>query len=117
MNIDLPHTTDDKIYVIYDGECLICSHFAQTLKIRKIVGELKLINARTKHPLVQEAVKKGYDLNEGMVVKFQDKFYYGADAVHVLALFCSRVDWLINSMFFYLSTNFYLSCFIRSLDP
>jgi len=68
------------IYLIYDGDCILCSNSAKALKIKKSVGELQTINARTNHQLVNEAIDKGYDLNEGIIVKYNNKFYHGAEA-------------------------------------
>jgi predicted DCC family thiol-disulfide oxidoreductase YuxK len=47
------------LYLIYDGECPVCSKAAQILRIRKSVGKLEIINARTKHLLVEKAKKEG----------------------------------------------------------
>lgn len=79
------------IYLIYDGECLLCRQSAKALRLKKTVGQLTIINARTEHPLVNEVMKKGYDLNEGIIVKYNEQFYYGTDAIHMLALLSSPV--------------------------
>jgi len=90
------------IYLIYDGECLICRHSAQALRIKNSVGQLQTINARTNHELVNEVEQLGYDLNEGMIVKYHEQLYYGSDAVHLLALLSSHADWFnkLNAFLF-----------------
>ena len=93
-------TTNEKkdiIYLIYDGNCILCSKCAIALRIKKSVGNLQLINARTRHPLINEAINKGYDLDEGMIVKYDNKYYHGADAVHILALLSSPIN-LFNKL-------------------
>jgi len=93
---------DNIIYLIYDHECLVCRNTVLALRIQKSKGKLETINARTKHPLVLLANSKGYDLNEGMILKYQDKFYYGKDALHMLAFLTSPVNWFnkLNMMLF-----------------
>ncbi len=85
-------TNPNVLYLIYDAECLICHHCAKSLKLKKAVGHLETINARTAHPLVEEARAQGYDLNEGIIVKYQNVFYYGPDAVHFLAMLSTPID-------------------------
>jgi predicted DCC family thiol-disulfide oxidoreductase YuxK len=90
------------IYLIYDGECPICNNAAQALKIRKAVGNFIIINARTNNPLVLEAKNHGYDLDEGLLVKYQGQFYYGKDGMHILAILGSKSNLFnkINSTLF-----------------
>ncbi len=84
---------NDTVYLIYDGECPICGYAAKVTKLRKAAGKLEIINARESHPLVTEAKKQGYDLDNGIVVKYQGKSYYGKDAMHLLAMLGSPVGW------------------------
>ncbi len=79
------------VYLIYDGECPICNHAAKVMKVRQSAGELEIISARIEHPLVQEAKQQGYDLDKGIVVKYEGKSYYGKDAMHFLAMIGSPV--------------------------
>ncbi len=47
--------------------------------------DLTLIDARQGGPLVDEIKGKGFDLDEGMVLKIGGRFYHGADCMVVLA--------------------------------
>lgn len=85
-------TTTNTLYLIYDGDCILCRNSAQAVKIKKSVGNLQLINARESHPLAKEALEKGYDLNEGIVIHYHGQYYYGADALQLLALMGSDSD-------------------------
>ena len=85
------------LYLIYDGDCILCRNSAKALKIRKAVGRIEIINARNSHPLVTEASASGYNLNEGILVKFNNNYYYGADALNFLALISSSSD-LFNKL-------------------
>jgi len=86
-------TPQQTIYLIYDGDCPICSRSALAVKLKEAVGSLQLINAREQHPLVAEVQTQNFDLNQGMVVKYQNQFYHGADALHLLALLGSKINW------------------------
>jgi hypothetical protein len=45
-----------------------------------------LIDARSGDPVVSEVRRAGYDLDVGMVVKFEGRLYHGAEAMTVLAI-------------------------------
>jgi predicted DCC family thiol-disulfide oxidoreductase YuxK len=113
-------TSDKEIYLIYDGECPVCNKAAQILKIQQSIGKLQIINARSNHQLVKHIKKLGYDLNEGILVIFQDKYYHGKDAMNLLAMIGSPSDLLnkINIVIFrskILTSIFYpLLKFIRN---
>jgi predicted DCC family thiol-disulfide oxidoreductase YuxK len=85
--------TKKTIWLIYDGECPICRPTANALKIKQAVGTLNLLDARKAHPILSELKKAGLDIDKGMVVKFEDRLYHGADAQHLLALIGTTHDW------------------------
>lgn len=92
------------VYFVYDGDCPICTTAAHALRIRDAVGTLHLINARdgADQPLVREVTERGYDLDEGMVIKFGERYYHGADALGIMALLGSGVGWFncMNAILF-----------------
>ena len=75
------------VYYIYDGECPLCEHAALALRIKKDYGELKLLNAREEkeHVLVREINDLGLDMDEGMVIYDEDRFYHGHSALKFMA--------------------------------
>jgi predicted DCC family thiol-disulfide oxidoreductase YuxK len=76
-----------EIWIVYDGLCPFCSRYVMLYRIRQLMQKVHLIDARDgEQPLVKELSGKGLDLNEGMVVKWDGKLYYGADCMHILAL-------------------------------
>lgn len=85
---------ENQIWLVYDGECPLCSATAKAIKIRQSVGSLHIINARESHPILQEIQAAKLNLDEGMVVKYNGVLYHGADAQHILALIGSDNDWL-----------------------
>lgn len=81
---NVKNTSKNVLYVIYDGECYFCNHTAKYLKIKKNVGELILINARDANELTTEAITQGLDINEGIVVYYQQRFYHETSAINLL---------------------------------
>jgi len=82
--------TDKQIMLIYDKECPACDFYCQIVRIRQSVGELVLIDARENPDVLQEISAKGLDIDQGMVLKMDGQLYYGADAIHLLALLSGR---------------------------
>ena len=79
-----------RAWLIYDGECPLCRNYAQYLDVRRTLGNLELVNAWDGGPLVDEIRARGYNLNEGMVLKLDGRHYFSSDALHILALLSSR---------------------------
>lgn len=75
-----------EMWVVYDGECPFCSAYVKMVRLREAAGAVHLIDARTPHPVVDEVIAAGYDLDEGMALKIGDVIYHGDECVHRLAL-------------------------------
>ncbi|HXF53344.1 MAG TPA: DCC1-like thiol-disulfide oxidoreductase family protein [Hyphomicrobiaceae bacterium] len=73
------------IQIVYDGQCPFCTSYVRLVRLRKAVGQVDLINARDPHPLVDEIVAAGLDLNEGMAAKYEGRLYHGHECVHLLS--------------------------------
>ena len=88
-------------WLVYDGECPLCRHYAHYLEIRQNWGGLRLVNARDGGPLVQEIRDLPHNLDEGMALKLHGRYYLGADALYMLAWhsdrrgFCGRLNGLL----------------------
>lgn len=74
------------VIVVYDKECPACNYYCNLVRIREAVGELVLVDARDAGPIMDEITARGLDIDQGMVVKVGTELYYGADAIHALAL-------------------------------
>jgi predicted DCC family thiol-disulfide oxidoreductase YuxK len=85
---------DDKLIVVYDGECPYCRNYVRLMALRKAVGHVDLINARTPDPAVRRLVELGYDLNEGMAAIYGGKIYYGSDSIVLLSSMAHETGWL-----------------------
>ena len=81
-----PEKASSDNWLIYDGECPFCSQYVKLVRIRQAVGGLKLLNARDGGPQYDEVLRAGLDLDEGMVLKLNDRLYHGDDCVHALAM-------------------------------
>ena len=81
---------DEKILLVYDKECPACNYYCQMVRIRKSVGELRLVDAREPGEIMDEITAAGLDIDQGMVLKMGGALYYGADAIHMLSLIGSE---------------------------
>lgn len=93
------------VWFVYDGECPMCTYAAHAFRIKRDYGAIHLINAREDkpHPLVQEINQRGLDLDDGMVIFADDRYYHGQDALkfiarygavkNVLMTFCKSLFW------------------------
>ena len=91
----------EQIVLVYDRECPVCYAYCQVINIRQSVGELKIINAREGSEIVDEITAKGFDIDQGIVLKIGEQFYFGADAIHALTLIGSRYG-IVNRINYWL---------------
>lgn len=77
---------DTENWLLYDGECPFCASYVKLVRLREAVGSLRLINAREGGPEYDEAVREGFDLDEGMLLHLSGRYYHGADCVNALGM-------------------------------
>jgi predicted DCC family thiol-disulfide oxidoreductase YuxK len=75
-----------KIVIVYDKQCPACDYYCKLVRIKQTVGDLVLHDAREGGPIVEEVTARGWDIDQGMVVKAGTELYYGSEAIHVLSL-------------------------------
>ena len=80
----------EEILLVYDRECPACNAYCQVVNIRESVGDLRIVDARENSQVMKEITAQGLDIDQGMVLKMGGQLYYGADAIHALALIGSR---------------------------
>ena len=85
------------LWIVYDGQCPFCSSYVRLYRLRVLFERVHLIDARSHHPVLAEIEAAGLDLDSGMAVKLEDRFYHGAAAIQVLALLGSG-DGLFNRL-------------------
>lgn len=78
--------SDAEVLLVYDRQCPACDYYCNLVRIRETGGRLVLVDARDAGPVMDEITARGWDIDQGMVVKVGAELYYGADAIHVLAL-------------------------------
>lgn len=83
--------------IIYDGDCPFCSNYVRLIKLRSAIGPVRLLNARNGGPETKEAIDRGLDLNDGMILVMNGRYYHGPDCINRLALLSTRSD-LVNKI-------------------
>jgi predicted DCC family thiol-disulfide oxidoreductase YuxK len=89
-----------EILLVYDWECPACDTYCRSVRVQQSIGTLRLVNARKPSAVIEEITQAGLDIDQGMVVKMGGQLYYGADAIHTLALLSSRLD-LFSKLSYY----------------
>jgi predicted DCC family thiol-disulfide oxidoreductase YuxK len=91
-------------WILYDGECPFCKSYVALVRLREAVGPVRILNVRDGGPEVDLVQAVGLDLDEGMVLNYQDRLYHGDDCVHMLAMLSetggvlrSSVAWVFRS--------------------
>lgn len=89
------------ITIIYDGDCPVCNTYIRYSRLQSHLSPL-LIDARQDADLVSDLENKGYKIDEGMVVIYCSRYYYGAEAMHLLSTLTTRYGVVnrINSLLF-----------------
>ena len=54
---DVPEA-NDKMVIVYDGLCPFCTSYVRLMSLRRSVGAVELVDARSAHPEVQRLVKR-----------------------------------------------------------
>lgn len=97
------------VWFVYDGDCPVCQIAASGLRIKKAVGNLHLVNAREDkdNAVLHEINKCGLNLDKGMVIKFQDAYYHGADALYIMALLGTNRGWFNRMNYLLFRSKFF----------
>lgn len=75
------------IWFVFDGECPICQMGVSLFKVKKNVGVLNTVDARSEqdHPIMKEVNDAKLNLDAGMVLKYEGKLYQGDEALVLMA--------------------------------
>jgi predicted DCC family thiol-disulfide oxidoreductase YuxK len=92
MNLGRELAKDSRIAIVYDGDCPFCSTYVTMTRLRNAVGTPTLLNARERPDVVKALAEQGASLDMGLAVYYQGGIYTGGDAMHVLALLTTPVD-------------------------
>ncbi len=79
-----------RIRLVYDRQCPACHFYCQLVRVRESLGTLELVDAREDSDIMAHITARGLDIDQGMVLELGDELYYGAEAIHRLALISTR---------------------------
>jgi predicted DCC family thiol-disulfide oxidoreductase YuxK len=82
-------------YILYDGECPVCKNYIAFMNLKKNFG-VQLLNARFYPELVQFYRDKNMDINDGFLLKLDDKIYYGSDCINKITSLGNSKNYLTN---------------------
>ncbi len=99
------------IFLIYDKGCPVCRYYCQLIRVQKSVGQLTIINARENSEIMDEVTQQGLDMDDGMVLKMENSFYSGSDAIHMLSLMSTRSG-ILNRLNYWLFKSKTVSAYI-----
>jgi len=77
------------IRIIYDGDCPFCQAYVKMLRLKEQY-RVELIDAREEHAILPEITSQGYDLDDGMVVEINGRFFHGDEAMTRMALMTTK---------------------------
>ena len=83
---------EHEVFLVYDHQCPVCDAYCRRVKLRSSEGTLRIVDARSPSEIRAEVTRRGLDIDQGMVVQTDSGLYYGADAIHQLALLGARSD-------------------------
>jgi len=78
--------TQDLLEIVYDGDCPVCAAWMRMARLRQAAGAVDLVDARSGDPRVSMLTEQGYDLDQGMIVRWQGRIYHGARAMTLLTM-------------------------------
>ncbi len=77
---------DTEVLLVYDHQCPVCNAYCRRVKLRPSEGRLQRIDARDPSVIRDEITLRGLDIDQGMVLRTADGLFYGAEAIHKLAV-------------------------------
>lgn len=79
----------DPVRIYYDGDCPFCSRYVRLVRLREAIGQVDLIDVREVHSARALVESHGFDLDEGMLLDYDGRYYHGHDCINALALLSS----------------------------
>ena len=95
-------SSDDRWGLVYDWQCPACNLYCHQLCGGESGARFRLIDARGNPEVMKEITARGFDIDQGMILIINGRFYYGAEAIHQLALIASPstvFNWLNTRIF------------------
>jgi len=100
-----------KIELFYDKECPFCSKYSQFISLKED-HELFLLNARNYLDELEDLKVRGFDIDEGFIIRINDKeIYQGVDAIVFINKLSNNKIYFAEKDFF----KFYIYPFIKKI--
>ena len=74
-----------KNYLLYDKDCPFCRNYMKYQEMKENFSDIKILNARDNMELVKELKMLNYNIDDGMILKIDDKIYFGDEVINFLA--------------------------------
>lgn len=74
----------EKVTILYDGECPFCRAYVKMARLKRLSGQVMLLDARQHPDLVAQHANEGRDIDQGMVVQIDSITYFGGEAVRAI---------------------------------
>ncbi len=87
------------VNLYFDKECPFCNYYANYNLIRTN-HNLKLYNAREYPQKIEFLKKKGFDVNDGIIIEIDGKIFQGSDAIKQLNKLSNKEVKVLNTKFF-----------------
>ena len=89
--------SDTPVQLIYDGNCPFCVAYTSRVKRYSGVESITITDAHdtalNSKSTIQLISDQGLDLDEGIVLRINDKFYHGPLALHILSSMSGQHGW------------------------
>lgn len=76
---------NETLDVIYDGECPFCSRYAAMVRLRERGITVRLHDAREPETFALFPEAARFDLDEGMLARWQGQWHHGEEAMLVIS--------------------------------
>lgn len=80
---------------LYDSKCPICKNYKNLISKSNNFYTIKYIDIRKESKEKSIISKKGYNLNEGLIIQYEDKIYQGKEALAILNKILSKKSLLV----------------------
>jgi predicted DCC family thiol-disulfide oxidoreductase YuxK len=84
-------------FLLYDGDCPVCTRYVAWTSLRAIRPDIRLLNARDEPELVTNLRAKGIEINDAFCLSLDGHIVHGAEAMTMLGRI-SEPKGLFNKM-------------------
>ena len=72
-----------KIKLYYDKDCPFCDEYSKYVELRKTF-DIEIINTRQELEKLNAFKKRGFDINDGMIIEYEGNIFQGSDAIKII---------------------------------